>query len=84
MVQKFKKCKGKGINSEKVSLIFFIQELRLLRLGTIGSLIEFKHMVVLTNETQTMLFFLRIFKFNATMYLNSIGEPDIPNLRNCT
>ena len=34
------------------------------RLGTLGSLIEFKHMVALTNETQTMLFFTRIFKFN--------------------
>jgi DNA polymerase elongation subunit (family B) len=31
---------------------------------TLGSLIEFKHMVVLTNETQTMLSFSRIFKFN--------------------
>jgi hypothetical protein len=34
------------------------------KLGTLGSPIEFKHMVVLTNETQTMLSFLRIFKFN--------------------
>ena len=33
-------------------------------LDILGSLIEFKHMTVLTNETQTMLFFLRIFKFN--------------------
>jgi hypothetical protein len=30
----------------------------------LGSLIEFKHMVALTNKTQVMLSFLRIFKFN--------------------
>jgi hypothetical protein len=35
-----------------------------LKLGTLGSPIEFKHMVALTNETQTMLYFSRIFKFN--------------------
>jgi hypothetical protein len=34
------------------------------RLNTLDSLIEFKHMVALTNETQIMLYFLRIFKFN--------------------
>ena len=35
-----------------------------LKLGTLGFPIEFKHMVVLINETQIMLFFPRIFKFN--------------------
>jgi hypothetical protein len=40
----------------------FVKFLRL------GSLIEFKRMVVLTNETQTMLSFSKIFKFNAVMY----------------
>jgi hypothetical protein len=35
-----------------------------LRLGTLGSPIKFKHMVTLINETQTMLYFSRIFKFN--------------------
>ena len=35
-----------------------------LKLGTLDSLIEFKHMVELTNETQTILSFPRIFKFN--------------------
>ena len=35
-----------------------------LRLGILGSPIEFKHMVALTNEIQTMLSFSRIFKFN--------------------
>jgi hypothetical protein len=35
-----------------------------LRLSTLGFQIEFKQMVILTNKTQTMLFFSRIFKFN--------------------
>ena len=34
------------------------------RLGTLGSPIEFKYMVALTNKIQTMLYFPRIFKFN--------------------
>jgi hypothetical protein len=34
------------------------------RLGTLGCSIELKYMVALTNETQTMLSFPRIFKFN--------------------
>ena len=33
-------------------------------LGTLGSSIEFKHMIALTNKTHTMLSFPRIFKFN--------------------
>ena len=37
-------------------------------LGTLDSLIEFKDMVVLTNETQTMLSFPKILN---SMYLNS-------------
>ena len=39
-------------------------QIQFLRLGTSGSPIEFKHMVALNNETQTMLYFPRIFKFN--------------------
>ena len=35
-----------------------------LRLSTLGSSIEFKRMVILTNKIQIMLYFLRIFKFN--------------------
>ena len=46
--------------------------------------IEFKHMVALTNETQTMLSFPKIFKFNAVICLNSIKESNITNLKNCT
>jgi hypothetical protein len=42
------------------------------RLGTLSSPIEFKYMVVLTNETQIMLSFPRIFKFNAVICLNSM------------
>ena len=34
------------------------------RVRSVDSLIEFKHMIVLTNETQTMLSFPKIFKFN--------------------
>ena len=39
-------------------------QVQLLRSSILGSPIEFKHMVALTNETQTMLSFPRIFKFN--------------------
>ena len=34
------------------------------RLGTLSFLIEFKYMVALINEIQTIFFFSRIFKFN--------------------
>ena len=34
------------------------------KLGTLSFSIEFKHIIALTNETQIMLFFSRIFKFN--------------------
>ena len=38
--------------------------------GPLGFSIEFKHMVALTNKTQTMLFFLRIFNLTRNlMYL---------------
>ena len=39
-------------------------QVQFLRSNTLGSPIEFKHMVALTNETQTMLSFPRILKFN--------------------
>ena len=39
-------------------------QVQFLRLGTLDSPIEFKHMVALINVTQTMLSFLIIFKFN--------------------
>ena len=42
--------------------------MQFLRLSTLDFSIEFKHMVAFTNEIQTMLFFPRIFKFNAVMY----------------
>ena len=38
-------------------------QVQFLRLGTLSSPIEFKHIIVLTNETQTMLYFSKIFKF---------------------
>ena len=59
-------------------------QVQFLRLGTLGSPIEFKHMVALTNETQTLLSFPIIFKFNVVICLNSIKEPNVPNLRNYT
>jgi hypothetical protein len=40
-----------------------------LRLGTLSFPIELKHMVVLINETQIMLSFPRIFKFNIFEFL---------------
>jgi hypothetical protein len=54
-----------------VFILIFIMDktyIQFLRLGTLGSIIEFKYMVALTNETQTMLSFPRIFKFNTVMY----------------
>ena len=65
------------------SIIFLRIKLRysFLRLGTLGFLIEFKHMVALTNETQTMLFFPRIFKFNIFEFNYELNVFD---LRNCT
>jgi hypothetical protein len=54
-----------------ISQLIIIETLRLtktyvqfLRFGTLSSLIEFKHIVALTNETQTMLSFPKKFKFN--------------------
>ena len=41
-------------------------------------------MLALTNETQTILYFPIIFKFNAVMCINSIKKSNVPNLRNCT
>jgi hypothetical protein len=41
-------------------------------------------MIALTNETKIMLSFLRIFKFNTVICLNSIKEPNVLNLKNCT
>ena len=50
----------------------------------LSSLIEFKYIVALTNETQTTLPFSKIFKFNAVMYLNLIRKPNVPNIKNYT
>ena len=56
-------------------------QVQFFRLGTLGSPIEFKHMVALTNETQTMLFFPRIFKLNVFEFNQ---EPSILDIKNCT
>ena len=48
-------------------------------LGTLSFLIEFKHMIALTNETQTILYFPKIFKFNVFKFNK---EPNVLVLRN--
>ena len=45
-------------------------------------LVEFKHMVALSNKTQIMLSFPIIIKINIIMCFNSIRKPNVPNLRN--
>ena len=54
---------------------------QLLRLDTLDSTIEFKHMFALSNKKQIMLSFPIIIKFNAIMRLNSIREPNVPNIK---
>ena len=56
-------------------------QVQFLRLGTLGFPIEFKHIVALTNKTQTMLSFPRKFKFNIFEFNQ---EPNVLDLRNCT
>ena len=48
-----------------------------------GSPFEFKHLIVLTDKAQEVLSFLRTNEFNAAMFLNLIGEPNILHLRYC-
>ena len=56
-------------------------QVQFLKLGILGSPIEFKRKVVLTNKTQTILYFLKIFKFNVFEFN---WEPNVLDLRNCT
>ena len=49
------------------------------RLGTLSFLIEFKHMIALINETQIILYFLKIFKFNTVICLNLIKKTNVSN-----
>ena len=55
-------------------------QVQFLQSSTLDSPIEFKYMVALTNETQTMLSFPRIFKFNIFEFNQ---EPNVLDLRNC-
>ncbi len=55
-------------------------QIQFLKLGTLGSLIEFKYMFALTNKTQTMLSLSRIFKFNVFEFNQ---EPNVFGLRKC-
>ena len=53
-------------------------------LGTLGSSIEFKqitalNLIILGKDNSVC-----VSLDNATMCLNSFGEPDVPNLKNCT
>ena len=43
-------------------------------LGTLGFSNKFKHIVALTNETQTMFSFPKIFKFNSVTYYPTTGK----------
>ena len=56
-------------------------QVQFFRLSTLGSPIEFKHMVVSTNEIQKMLSFLRIFKFNVFEFNQ---KSNVLDLKNCT
>ncbi len=53
-------------------------------LGTLGSPIEFKHIIafnlIILGKDNIICFSLG----NASMCLNSIGKPNVPNLRNFT
>lgn len=46
-------------------------------ISILGYPIKFKYMVLLTNETQTMFYFPRTIKFNTTMFLDFIREPNL-------
>ena len=43
-----------------------------------------KHMFVLTNKVQPILYFSRIIKLNTTIYLNLIKKPNVLDLKECT
>jgi hypothetical protein len=65
----------------EANITFCVKLSHSLWLGTLGSLIEFKYIVALTNETQIILSFLRIFKFNVFKFNKKFNVLD---LRNCT
>ena len=51
---------------------------------TLGSPIKSKHMIALSNETQTILSFPGTVKFNISIYLNLIEEPNVLHLKDHT
>jgi hypothetical protein len=53
-------------------------------LSTLGSLIEFKHITALNLNILGKDNIVCVSLINATMCLNSIGEPNVPNLKNFT
>ena len=56
-------------------------QMQFLKSSILGSPIEFKYMVALTNETQIMLSFPIIFNFNVFEFNQ---EANVLDLRNCT
>ena len=57
-------AKFRDENNNLIFILWVKLRYNFLKLGILCSPIKFKHMVALTNETQTMLSFPRIFKFN--------------------
>ena len=55
---------SKSLSWSKIDTILGKTYVEFLRSNTLGFPIEFKHIVALTNEIQTMLSFPKIFKFN--------------------
>ena len=47
-------------------------------------LLLIKHMFVLTNKVQPILYFSRIIKINTKIYLNLIKKPNVLDLKECT
>jgi hypothetical protein len=78
----------KTITLPDIAIFFFfflIKDIAIFSLvGRLRFSIEFKHIVALINKTQIILYFSKIFKFNAVICLNSIKEPNVPNLSNFT
>ena len=69
-----------------LGLIYWLKHRKscLIRLVILSFQIKFKCMNTLTNKIQILLYFPKVIKFNAVIYLNSIKKRNIHNLRNYT
>ena len=68
-------------------VLYFIlnkTQLQFFRLDILGFLIEFKYIITLNLNILEKYNIICILLVNATMCLNSIREPNVPNLRNYT